>query len=85
VEIVTGKLTAIAHAIVNPIHFGTGQNRTGAAQQPLLGGQFPFSLRALSRSATGTGSQQIQFAHITVDAAGSCWHNSTSLILRNAL
>lgn len=78
-----GELTAIAHAVLNPVHIGTRQDRTGAAQQPLLGGQFFFSLQAYSRAAAGAGSQQVKFTDIAIDSAGSGWQDSTSLILRN--
>jgi len=77
VEIVTGKLIAIAHVIINLIHIGAGQNRTGAPQQPLLGRQFLFGLQTFPRPAAGTGPQQIQFTDITIYAAGSGWHSNT--------
>jgi hypothetical protein len=44
---------------LNLVHIGTGQDRTGAAQQLLLGGQFLLSMQAFSRPAAGTGPQQI--------------------------
>jgi hypothetical protein len=81
-KIIAGKLIAIAKAISDLIHSGTIQNCARASKQPTLGVEFLGCLKTGAGTAAGAGTQQVQFANITVNSTGAGGHRSILLIFQ---
>jgi len=73
-EFIAGESVTVPWAIVDTIVRGTRKDGAWGAQYPLLCGNLLLCLLALTRSACGTDSKEIQSANVAVYSAGSGGH-----------